>query len=195
MDFTNFRYVMVFNTSGTGTEPYANAFQTGFQNYSFAFVVGGSGGAVGQPALFQYFLLPGSSSGLGSRAIPYPPQVVQFNPNSRGDFTEFTIVFQRALFNQANPTAATPAPGASPTPVPTTARLWYLNYFTTTPSLTPIDALGVNGINDVSYTLQLDTGTYFDYSQQLNVPAGTVQLPQNEQAAQIVSGGEVINAP
>lgn len=112
MDFTNYRYVIVFNTSGNGTEPYANVYQTSFQNYSFAFVVGGSGGLTA-PALIQYYLLPGTSTSLGTRQLVIPNQALQFTPNSNGLGTQFTLQFQRTLFNVPNPASPSPSPGSA----------------------------------------------------------------------------------
>ena len=104
------------------------------------------------------------------------------------------MIFNRSIFDQPNPTATQAPSPATPTPQPSTAPTWFMNYISTNTALTPLDAEGVQGVNDVSYVLQLDTTTYFDLTQQLTVPAGAVTLPSNEQAAQIV-GGEVVNSP
>jgi hypothetical protein len=221
MDFTNYRYVIVFNTSGNGTEPYANVYQTSFQNYSFAFVVGGSGGLTA-PALIQYYLLPGTSSSLGTRQLVIPNQALQFTPNSNGLGTQFTLQFQRTLFNVPNPASPSPSPGtattaptatpcvaasgASPCPatpsagpslLPTTPaqNVWYINVITTDPNGVPIDAYGNSGKNDVSFVLPVDTTQNLDLVTQLqqNV-TGRVNPPSNEIGAAL-AGGEIINSP
>ncbi len=47
LDFTNLRYLVVFNTNGNGHTPYANSLNTAFLNFSFILVFGGTqvGGA------------------------------------------------------------------------------------------------------------------------------------------------------
>jgi hypothetical protein len=185
MDFNNFRYVIVFNTSGTGGEPYANALTTGFANYSFAWIVGGSGG-VTQPELIQYYAVPGTGSGLQSRQIVVPPNFVQMTYPSSGTNNEFTLTFSRSLFNIPNPAGTSPAPAtASPSPSPSAGpspaasaspsaspasgtpapsafptsdsqSVWYINFFTTDPNGNPIDANGTTGINDTSFVLSLN---------------------------------------
>src|SRR5438552_2092127 len=43
LDFTNVQYVVMFNTTSTGSMPYANGYLNNYANYSFAIVVGGNG--------------------------------------------------------------------------------------------------------------------------------------------------------
>ncbi len=203
-DFANVRYVVVFNTSGNGQTPYANGALTNYQNYSFAFVVGGTGSQAVTPALYEYVRPPNTSVPPQIVPIYYTPQQVIFIPNSNGLGTEFTIIFDRALFYGV---PVTPAPGssASPSPVPSTGggsvapqpttsaqALWTFNFFTTDPSGNPYDALGVNGAQDTSFqSPQLDTTQVFD--QTFYVPAGAI-APPNPPTEQI-TGGEIANNP
>ncbi|MHB8153709.1 MAG: hypothetical protein ACYDG3_11730, partial [Bacillati bacterium] len=123
-NFQAVRYVIVFNTSGAGTTPYANGNQTNYQNYSFAFIVGGSGATVAQPILVQY-LRQSSGSLVQPVQLPYAPQQVIFSPNSNGLGTQFSIIFDRTLlYGIATPapsptSSATPSSSPSPSPSPT----------------------------------------------------------------------------
>ncbi len=215
MDFTNIRYVVVFNTSGNGIEPYTNGYLNNFANYSFAFVVGGSGVSLPTPTLFEYLKPQGAGGGTVTQQIqvPYSPQQVQLITNSDGQNQEFTLRFSRALFlflqPSPSPTASassspspspspTPtsssSPSASPTPVaaPTTTAqaTWFVNFFTTDVGGNPLDALGTNGKNDVNFTWALDVSTVFDV--QNFVPAGAT--PASPLTAQL-AGGEISNNP
>ena len=139
LDFTNLYYVVIFNTSGNGQEPYASSLAS-YTNYSFALVFGGTSITGASYRLLQ--VIPtGTSAGYQARSIPIQTQYVTlFNPNSSGTGigNEFTFTFNRALLNVAfpnatpTPTASTSAspvaspsplasasPGASPLPSPT----------------------------------------------------------------------------
>lgn len=212
MDFTTYRYVIVFNTSGNGQEPYPNAFQTGFKNFSYAFVVGGPAGLASTPQLLQYYLQPGTSSGLSTFNVTIPTQTLSFVPNSGSDPAtgEFQITFNRLLLNQPNPAGtppptaapvATPTPASGPTPAPTPTaplvqpttpaqRSWNINFITTDAGGTPIDSLGLGANQDTSFNLQIDTTLFAD--KVYTKPAGYTQV--SNPAAQ-VTGYEIINAP
>ncbi|MFN2459614.1 MAG: hypothetical protein ABR591_02815 [Candidatus Velthaea sp.] len=195
-DYTTFRYVIVFNTSGNGQEPFPQAFQTGFLNFSFAFVVGGPAGALAQPQLLQYFLAPGTSSGIQTFNIVVPIQLAQVVPNTGGSqFGEFTLSFDRTLLFGVNP-GGTPVPlpsatGGNPNVQPTTLaqHVWNINFITTDASGTPIDSAGIGGNVDNTFQQQIDTTQFIDQ---------TFTKPQTAQvtsgAAQI-RGYEIINAP
>jgi hypothetical protein len=119
-----YKYVIVFNTTGNGQEPYPQALLTGFTNYSFAFVVGGPTGLAALPQLLQYYLQPGTSSGIETFQVSIPTNLINFIPNlvSNGSGGEFDITFARSLLYGINPggtPAATGAPSASPSPTPT----------------------------------------------------------------------------
>lgn len=215
LDLNNNRYLVVFNTTGNGQEPYANGFITGFVNYSFAFVLGGSNGLAQFPQLYEYYFPPGSQRA-NTYNVSLTPQQVQFTPNSNGNGTEFTFTFQRTALLCApvpiaspSPTAtpssaatATPTAAATASPPPTASPLaptcatlngrattWLINFITTDPSGAPIDALGASGKDDVSFTLSVDTTLARDQQIQR-----ATQLQINPQSAQI-TGGEIINSP
>jgi len=195
-DYTNFRYVIVFNTSGNGQEPYPQALQTGFLNYSFSFVIGGPTGAVSQPELLQYFLAPGTSSGIQTFPIIVPVQLANLVPNTGGSTVgEFTLTFDRTLLFGANP-GGTPSPvpvasGATPGPVPTTVgqQSWNINFITTDTNGIPIDSMGLGGNRDTTFIFSVNTTLFSDNTY---VKPQTVQVSNG--AAQI-TGYEVINSP
>ncbi len=192
MDFNNVSYLIVFNTTGNGAEPYANGYGTTFTNYSFAFVVGAAtGGSTASPTLLQYYLVPGSSSGLSYRQIPVSP-FTTLQVNTNGSNTEFTLTFDRAQFAIASPTAPTPGPGSTPTPSATadSLRYWNINFITTDRNGIPLDALGF-GATDTSFALTVDTATEND-SVLPPRPAG-ITPPSNQGAS--IDGGDILNTP
>jgi hypothetical protein len=214
-DFTNYRYVIVFNTTGSGTAPYANGANTNYLNYSFEFIVGGSGGVLGSPALYEFYnqTQSGIPTPVQQVLIPYAPGTqVLFNSNSNGLGTEFSIIFQRSLLygipltpSPAPTATVSPNPSASPSPSPSTSAgpqtqpttasqsVWYYNFFTAQvngTSLIPLDALGQGGINDTSFSQSLDTQSSFDLP--YYVPAGA---PAGPTASSSLAGSEIINAP
>ncbi|GAC1424370.1 MAG: hypothetical protein NVSMB5_18350 [Candidatus Velthaea sp.] len=199
-DYTTFQYVIVFNTSGNGQEPYPQAFLTGFLNYSFAFVVGGPTGAIAQPQLLQYYLAPGTSSGIQSIPVQFAAQNVQVTPNSGpGSYGEFTIKFDRLLlFGRPGltPPPTTPVPAASGTPIPnvnpTTAPQanWTINLITVDQQGRPIDSLGLGGNIDTSFgPLTVNTSQFSDTT--YRKPQTTTLMSPGAQ----VYGYEIINAP
>jgi hypothetical protein len=203
LDFTNVQYLMVFNTSGNGVEPYPQANLTGYLNYNFALVVGGNQ-YTSQPILFQYYLAPGTTSGIQLFRITIPPQLINYVPNSGGNPTgggEFTINFDRTLLYGVNP-GGIPTPAAGPTPtaaatlIPnvqaTTAaqHVWAINFITTDPSGVPIDSMGLGGATDTTFSFRIDTTQSVDNSITKAVGTGTVQ-----NISATLQGFEVINAP
>lgn len=216
LDFTNVQYLMVFNTTGNRVEPYPQANLTGYLNYSFALVVGGNQFS-SQPLLFQYYLAPGTTSGIQLFRITIPPQLINYVPNSGGNPTgggEFTITFDRALLYGVNP-AGTPTPaaattpaatpvGQTPTPTPTTLatlnpnvqpttaaqHVWAINFITTDPTGVPIDSMGIGGPTDATFSYTVDTTQSVDNTITKAVGTSTVQ----NLSAQL-QGFEVINAP
>lgn len=183
MDFANVTYVIMFNTMGGGM-PYANGYQNNYANYSFAIVVNGNA-ISSQTQFIQYVRQPGLGGGsvASPQSVPYTPQ--QLNVVQNGPM-QFTATIDRRLFNGIVATP-TPQPGASP-------NVWYANWFTTNTSGQPIDAPGIGGPRDTSFTFPrsglpgFDVTTTFD--QQWNFQAGWPQV--SPQSAQI-SAGEISN--
>lgn len=221
MDFTNYTYAIVFNTSGVGGTPYANTqFQGGFLNYSYGWFVGGAFGTVqSPPVLVQYYVTPGNASQASTQQIVVPLNLATLTLNSNGQNTQFTLLFNRGLLDRPpiatsapSPTPAPTSTGASPTPTATGATptpspsggnscstlytyicdVWYVNFFVLDRNGVPLDALGLNGRNDTTFSLPLPTNTSFDFVQQLSVPAGAVQ---SGSGASQITGGEIQNNP
>jgi hypothetical protein len=219
LDFTNVQYVIVFNTTGNQVEPYPQAFDTGFLNYSFAFVVGGNQ-YTSQPLLYQYYLAPGTTSGIQLFRITIPPQLINYIPNSGGNPTgggEFTIDFDRSLLYGVNP-GGSPTPVATTTPKPTSAtavteaatavptttatlnpnvspttaaqEVWAINFITTDPNGIPIDSMGIGGPTDTTFSYTANTTQSFDNT--ITKATGTSTV--SNLSAQL-QGFEVINSP
>jgi hypothetical protein len=176
LDFSKVRYVMIFNTTGNGMEPYANPI-TGFLNYSFAWVVGGSGG-IAQPQLLQYFAAAGP--GLQTRPVVVPPQLAQLSIVNSAAPGEFTLTFDRRLFNVPSPTGQKLSP------------IWSVNFITTDLAGNAIDANGTTGITDVSFLTyaRINTAQFVDLH--YFKPAGSTKVT-NPSAA--IAQNEVLNTP
>jgi hypothetical protein len=191
MDFNNVNYFIIFNTTGNGLEPYANGYSTTYSNYSFAFVVGAAtGGATAVPNLYQYYLVPGTSSGVQARLIPVSPFTsLQVNTNGLG--SEFTLTFDRVQFDILSPLEPTPGPTApAPGPTADALRYWFINFVTTDRNGVPLDALGF-GAGDTSFSFSIDTASLVDSTIPPR-PAGIT--PPSNLAAQI-DGGDILNTP
>ena len=210
MNFNSLYYVVVFNTSGNGQEPYAATFQS-YTNYSFALVFGGTSVAGASYQLLQV-ISTGSSAGFTTRSIPINPlYVTNFNANSNAQGNEFTFIFNRLLLltvpnplassspsptpsptaTPTGPPTATPAPSVTPSTSPGTSTLWAINFFSTDTSFNPIDAIANNGINDVSFIYTVDTTQTFDKPVNKPLPP---PVSVTNQSAQIIAI-EVINNP
>jgi hypothetical protein len=108
------------------------------------------------------------------------------------------------------PSGVTPSPsptplpsGVTPSPSPAPSNscsvqytyicdIWYVNFFVLDQNGVPLDALGLNGRNDTSFSLPLPTNMVFDYVNQLTVPAGAIS---NGNPNASIAGGEIKNAP
>ena len=183
LDFTNVQYVVMFNTTSTGGMPYANGYLNNYANYSFAIVVGGNGLA-SQVLVQQYVRQPGVSGGsVTLQSIPYTSLQLQFSQTTS---KQFIVTFDRRLFNGIVPT---PTPGGS------NPNLWYANWFTTNGSGQPIDAPGLGGPQDTSFTFPVSGAPGFDVSttfdQQWTSVAGWPQV--TPASAQIIAG-EIVNS-
>jgi len=217
LDFTNYQYLIVFNTSGSGAEPYPQAFINGFQNFSYALDFSGPTGAAGiaNPTytLLQYYENPTTPGLQAYRPPGIPPQDVQFVPNVTGAGSEFQVAFNRLILNQppvvktgspaasASPaTTALPSPAASGSPTATSTpfplqttpaqQTWSINFIVTDANGSPVDSMGTGGASDTSYSLQVDTAraVTINYTK----PAGAVAPANpNEQ----LTGFTLINAP
>ncbi|HEY0798277.1 MAG TPA: hypothetical protein VGD50_03950, partial [Candidatus Baltobacteraceae bacterium] len=123
IDLNNINYLIVLNTSGQGSEPYANTFATSLCNYSFVFRVGPVAGNFGGVALQQFYVTPGATvpSFNWVNLEPGTTNIIQPSNNS------FTLTFARNQLDIPSPVTggqnpcvtATAAPSATPTASPT----------------------------------------------------------------------------
>lgn len=188
MDFTSYRYVIVFNTSGTGTSPYplyCNA-ANNWRDCYFQFIVGGNGTSA-SVRLIQFFRQPGPNNTVSVSTVnlPFTPQDVILTPNTNGQGTEFTLTFNRALLFGLSP-------AGSPTAPPTTAAqtTWFMNFFTADNSGFTLDTPGLAGAGDTTFNFAVDTTQNLDM--QFTSPPGA---PQAANPAAQITSGEVINNP
>jgi len=116
LDFTNVVYVIAIDMCGSGV-PYPQALFTGFNSYTFAFLVGGGFGSTALPVLYQYGINSNSTgSVLKFQVNNLNPSTTQFIPNYNGTGSEFDFTFLRSDLN--NPFNL-PLPCPNSTPVPT----------------------------------------------------------------------------
>lgn len=185
MDFTNFNYVVIFNTSGQGGEPYPNAYATSFLNYSYAFAIGASFGT-SYPALFQYVVTPGGNNQINAIQVRYNPSLVAMILNYNGEGNEFQFTFVRTMLYDPLDVQPTPGPSPTPTPAPPTpnpslppdfSTTWYMNFFTVDKNNNVQDSMGVGGATDTTFNFSVDTTKNFQdpiYRQAgANLPANT----------------------
>jgi hypothetical protein len=215
-NFASYRYVFVFNTTGDGITPYGNVLQTNYQGYSFALVVSSNGGGTAGVQAVQYIRQAGTNVPILANLNPSAVQL-QFNPNSNGLGTQFTVTFARALFygyvtpspgpalatlsSTRSPAAATPTPSPSPSPTssasaapyPTTQAQvnWTFNAFVYQPGApSALDSMGSGGGTDTTFqSPQLATNQAFD-----NVVTASIGVIPSDPAAEI-TGVEFINNP
>jgi hypothetical protein len=139
MDFTNYRYFIVFNTTESGKTPDTNPWQNNWAGYSYAIEVGGSPGST-FASVWEY-LHQNCTCKPAYVQLQTTPTQLQYTPNSNGTGNEFTVTFAPYIFGGL----ATPSPQATPAPV---RAVWLFNAFVTQPNvdaqLTFIDWLGPN---------------------------------------------------
>jgi len=212
-NFSTDSYGIVFNTSGDGVTPLPVTVANNYAGYSMAIVVGGSGGTV--QALAYYYYRPSTTSQI---PVLYPigatPQQLILQPNTNGQGSEFTVIFDRVLALFSATTTPTPSPtpttspstspSGSPSPSPTSSGVtvsndWNFNFFVVSGqvqqfesqgSLTIIDSLGAGGGNDITYSSQtLDVSTAFDTG------AFYIQTGTHPSLPDALSGGDIANNP
>ncbi len=218
LDFTNVAYVITFNTTGSGGTPYARNgnVANNYLDYSYQIIVGGNGALAG-PVLYQYVTPITGTGQTGPKQAQqvngYFPSQLQFNANSNGLNTEFTITIDRSLFNgnytpaptatptvspspTPTPVGATPSPTPSaspttaPTPPPTFSNIWAWNFFTVAGGGT-VDAFSVTGNGPIDTNFSRP----FDITQTFDLPYNATSLPAITPASAQISGAEFVNAP
>jgi hypothetical protein len=217
-NFSQYSYVIVFNTTGDGVTPRAVGSTNNWNGYSFAIVVSGANGAVTANAWSYYRPCCSSTQIPVLLPIVTTPQQLVFTPNSNGLGTEFTVTFNRGIANAfvtpspgtgstATPTASattSPATSASPSVSPTAtpsgvvSNIWNYNLLVANgapiagePAGTLVDSLGQGGPTDTTYVdpQSLNVSTSLDYT--FYAITGTAQIDPTAQ----ITGGEIINTP
>jgi hypothetical protein len=151
LNFSQYSYMIVFDPTGDGQCPGTNTLQSNWAGWDYAILVGGAM-AIGTSA--NVFRLVRSSN--APHAVPAfipvgtTPTLLQYNPNSDGTGSEFSITFARRIFASPSPAPTSkPSSGATPTPTPLPfSKIWSWNAFTATgsgTSLTFYDSMGAGG--------------------------------------------------
>lgn len=201
-DFVNNWYLLAFNTSGNGTEPYAingNQLQN-WLNFSFEIVVfQPNANSALQAAVWQFVSTQGPNGPLKTpvQIIGINPQDLIVTPNC-GTQNQFCVTFNRRIFITPYCTGS-PGPSPSPSPSPSSncvATTWNINWFVASPGGNPagqvISAAGPFGVTDTTFLKRYTVTDRFDQTWTQPAPPGVPQAPS--QAAQIM-GGEVVNEP
>jgi len=217
-NFSSDSYAIVFNTSGDGTTPLASTLSNNYAGYSIAIVVGGSGGSV-QAYAFYYYRPNNTAQAPVLYPIGATPQQLILNPNSNGQNTEFSVIFDRVIADfsvSATPTpsaspSASPTPSASPSASPSgsaspgatatppaVAEFWNFNFFVVQGQVTQFESEGSLGIID---SLGAGGGTDTTYqSPSLDVATAFdttfyVQAGTHPSIPDALTGGEIANNP
>jgi hypothetical protein len=96
LDFTTYRYALVFNTSGNGQTPHAGA-RTNWNAYSAALDFGQSKGTAWVQAI-RYIRGKDPHVPPILVRLAVTPSELQFVPTSDGNGTAFAVTFERSIF-------------------------------------------------------------------------------------------------
>jgi hypothetical protein len=174
-NFSQYQYMIVFNTTGDGRTPSTDTFQTNWDGYSYALIALGNGvSSFAEPIRYvrsnQNPHVPPFPQRLGST-----PQQFSYNLDTNGTGSEFSILVQKQVFS------ATPSPSGTPTPPP--SSVWTFNAFVAAPSqgnLVFADSMGAGGPIDPQFVspklcmLQQFDNTYFALDTNISDPASEI---------------------
>ena len=184
-NFSNYQYMIVFNTSGSLVTPSTQTVQTNWPGYEFALIAYGNG--INTAAeLVQFVHAQNPKQPPSWLPLHTTPTQLNFNPNSNGAGTEFSMIAQKIIFKGiASPS---PSPSTKPSNPP-----WTFNAFVTQASNGGqwqfYDSLGAGGANPPEFiSPALNMETCFDNTYFASGP------PPQDPAAQIVSI-EISNNP
>lgn len=140
-NFSSYQYWIIFNTNGDGATPSTLPFQNNWDGYSGGIEVSGVGGST-FAKVYQFVKDPSQPQRPPAFIQEFPtPQQFQYNANSNGQGTEFSVIFSRSIF-----TSILNSPGPSPPPLATN---WTYNAFTTQANvqnqLVFVDSMGAGG--------------------------------------------------
>jgi hypothetical protein len=188
LNFSSYRYMLVFNTTGNGITPSTDTQQTNWAGYSFGLIALGNG--ISSSAEFGEFVASKNPHNPPAWLPLYPtPQQFSYNLDSNGSQTQFSLLVQKRIF--AGIASPSPTPSSSPTPGPS---LWTFNAFTVQGNPSDpgqwyfVDSLGTGGPNDPQFVSpRLCMTEPFDYIRYGSYPA-------NDPSADIYSI-EIANNP
>lgn len=176
-NFSNYQYLIVLNTTGSGVTPSTDTLQTNWAGYSFAMVARGNG--VSSYAEPVQFVRNNNNPHIPPAWLPLgtTPQQFSYNLNANGTGSEFSILAQRSIFK------GIPSPSPSPTGSP--SNLWTFNAFTTQANgqgqFLFVDSMGAGGPIDPQWnspklcmTEQFDTTFYALDTQGIGDPAAQI---------------------
>ncbi len=164
-NFSQYQYMIVFNTSGNGLTPSTDTLQTNWAGYSFALIALGNGvSSFAEPIQFvrsnQNPHIPPAWLRLGTT-----PQQFSYNLDVNGTGSEFSILVKKSVLNGV----ASPSPSPSPTGTP--SNIWTFNAFSTQASSQGTwqfyDSMGAGGPIDPQFVspklcmLQQFDNTYY----------------------------------
>jgi hypothetical protein len=184
-NFSNYQYMIVFNTTGSGVTPSTQTVQTNWAGYSFGLIALGNGIDTYAEAIQFIHSTQNPHSPPAWQNVHPTPQQFSFNPNSNGAGTEFSMLAQKVIFKGI----VSPSPSASP------SNLWKFNAFVTEASNGGqwqfYDSMGAGGRNPpefVSPTLNMDTcfdSTYYAQDNTISAPSAqilSVEISNNPSA-------------
>jgi|HubBroStandDraft_4_1064222.scaffolds.fasta_scaffold00002_309 hypothetical protein len=173
-NFSNYQYLIVLNTTGSGVTPSTDTIQTNWAGYSWAIVSRGNG--VASYAQVVQFVRSTQNPHVPPvwHQLGTTPQQFSYNLNANGAASEFSILAQKSVFN----------PSPSPSPSSSPPNLWTFNAYTTAANnqgqWTFVDSMGAGGPVDpqfVSPHLDMATcfdNTYYALNTQINDPAAEI---------------------
>ncbi|MBV8748095.1 MAG: hypothetical protein JO103_00115 [Candidatus Eremiobacteraeota bacterium] len=163
LDFTNVRYLIVFNTKGNNVQPTAQGNNTDFTNWSAFFIIGGGSGFVSAPGLEQIYQNPANGANATYNITIPQGTLTNFQTQLSGALSQygFQFTFNRCLLDLPPPSATPPPPLSVNRICPpfqnTVATTWNVSLFTIDNTNSPIDSLSVTGPGNGDYTFQIDT--------------------------------------
>lgn len=184
-NFSQYQYMVVFNTTGSGVTPSTDTYQTNWAGYSFALMaLGGGSGSYAK----AYYFVHGSNPHAPPGWLPLGtnPQTLSYNLDANGANTEFDILAQRRIFDY------NPSPSPSPSPTASPSNLWTFNAFVAQAQPSGkwyfYDSMGAGGPIDPQYvspklcmTEQFDN-TYYAQDMHISDPSAqivTVEIANN----------------
>jgi hypothetical protein len=142
--FSNYQYLVVFNTTGNGRTPSTDTVQTNWSGYSYAMVARGNGVATAAQAVQFRFSPSHPQAPPAWLPLGTTPQTFSYNLDANGTDTEFSILALKRIFS---------SPGPSPSPSP--PSVWTFNAFVTQANGSGqwyfYDSLGAGGPTDPQY--------------------------------------------